>query len=85
MRKYSTSSIVVKNVGRNHRKWLSESIAFVRNASAPSVPEVLPDAPTREPRIDPQPLPTAPPERKPDLDPFNPVWPEGRPAPPPKA
>ena len=51
----------------------------IRSAAAPEAPpqepETYPDAP---------PAP-APPERKPDLDPFNPEWPAGRPEPQPKA
>ena len=54
---------------------------------AQALPEAptLPDAPTFEPQTEPEPSPIAPPERKPDLSPFDPEWPEGRPEPQPKA
>jgi hypothetical protein len=59
--------------------------ATIRSHSAePAVPELVPDAPIREPEPEPH-TPAAPPEREPDLDPFNPDWPEHRPEPRPKA
>jgi hypothetical protein len=51
---------------------------------APVVPELVPDAPIQEPETVPH-APAAPPEHEPDLDPFNPEWPEQRPEPQPKA
>ena len=50
-----------------------------------TVPETLPEAPIQEPEAEPLPGPTAPTDPKPDLDPFNPEWPAGRPEPQPKA
>src|SRR5262245_18374144 len=56
-----------------------------------SMPETLPEAPTLaeapefEPRTEPEPAPLAPTQPKPDLSPFDPPWPEGRPEPQPKA
>jgi len=56
-----------------------------------SMPETLPDAPTLpeapvfEPPTEPEPVPIAPPQPTPDLSPFDPEWPEGRPEPQPKA
>jgi hypothetical protein len=45
----------------------------------------LPEAPATRPDADPRPAPEAPPQQRPDLDPFNPPWPAGRPEPQPKA
>jgi hypothetical protein len=56
-----------------------------QNQSAgPVVPELVPDAPIQEPETVPH-TPASPPEHEPDLDPFNPAWPEHRPEPQPKA
>jgi hypothetical protein len=58
---------------------------------SPNMPQTLPESPTLpeappfEPQTEPDPAPVAPPERKPDLSPFDPDWPEGRPEPQPKA
>ena len=49
---------------------------------APARLAPLPEAPPQEPETEPQP---ATPERKPDLDPFDPEWPDDRPEPQPKA
>ncbi len=48
------------------------------------MPETIPDAPAKEPRTVPQPE-TPRPATRPDLDPFEPKWPETRPEPQPKA
>jgi len=45
----------------------------------------LPEAPPARPETEPRPAPEAPPQQRPDLDPFNPPWPAGRPEPQPKA
>jgi hypothetical protein len=51
------------------------------------MPETEPAAPPDEPQVEPAPLPqtTPPPQRRPELDPFNPHWPDTRPTPEPKA
>ncbi len=57
-------------------------IPSAHTTTASSVPETLPDAPPQEPETVPQPAPAEP---QPDLDPFEPDWPDGRPEPQPKA
>jgi hypothetical protein len=51
------------------------------------MPETEPAAPSDEPQVEPAPLPqtTPPPQRRRELDPFHPHWPETRPTPEPKA
>lgn len=65
---------------------LAEDFALVNRVhTVSSGPQTLPDAPTQEPDTKPRPEPSPSPARKPDLDPFNPDWPEERPEPQPKA
>lgn len=60
------------------RSQFAQNVEF----SAPAEPETIPEAPVREPDIDPHP---APPQRRSEPDPFQPDWPAGRPEPQPKA
>ena len=55
---------------------------FAGLIAASPLPETLPEAPPREPETEPERVPAEP---RPDLDPFEPDWPDGRPEPKPIA
>ncbi len=49
------------------------------------MPPAVPDAPVREPEVEPDVVPEERPGRRAEPDPFNPYWPEDFPEPQPKA